>query len=285
MTMNEATMTRKTPLRKHFTYLIPALASLLAWGGTTADCALAVSMGNMKADSILVLGNSITLHGPYIGWSTEGDWGMAASEKSKDYVHLLAGKISAATGAPLTVAHPNPLPGRWYPSNPLPNWQGNILNIADLFERNYNTWDNARIKKQIDAKPDIVVLQLGENMEGGTMDQFATALDSLLTALKESSNPNIFITSHIIGSDPAVDAIKRHACAKDPSHRVFVDLNGRVNLSGEAGHPNDAGMVTIADTIYGSMQAHAVPEPGTLSMAFAAAVLLAGWSIRRKGPQ
>jgi hypothetical protein len=64
---------------------------------------------------------------------------------------------------------------------------------------------------------------------------------------------------------------------------VFVDLNGRANLSGEAGHPNDAGMATIADTIYGSMQAHAVPEPGTLSMVVAAAALVVGWSLRRRG--
>jgi hypothetical protein len=240
-----------------------------------------IRLGNMEANSILVLGNSITLHGPYIGWSTEGDWGMAASEKSKDYAHQLVGSLNAATGGSLALAHPNPLPSRWYPSDPLPNWQGNVLNIADLFERNYNTWDNARIQNQLTAKPDLVVLQFGENMTGGTMAQFATALDSLLTGLKNSSNPHIFITSHIIGSNPDVDAIKRQACAVDPSHRMFVDLNGLVNLSGEAGHPNDAGMKTIADALFNAMVVQSVPEPSSIVLLVIAGFSCGGLTWRR----
>jgi hypothetical protein len=235
----------------------------------------------MEANSILFLGNSITLHGPYIGWSTEGDWGMAASEKSKDYVHQLTTRLNAATGGSLAVAHPNPLPNRWYPSDPLPDWDGNVLNIADLFERNFNTWNNARIQNQLDAKPDIVVLQFGENMGGGTPGQFATALNNLLTGLKASSNPHIFITSHIIGSDPATDVIKRQACAADPSHRMFVDLNGRVNLSGEAGHPNDAGMKTISDALFDAMVVQSVPEPSSIALLIIAGLFGGGLAWRR----
>jgi hypothetical protein len=237
---------------------------LLACIVAATSAAQAVEWGNMKAGKILFLGNSITLHGPYIGWSDAGDWGMAASEKSKDYVHLLATRIGSVTGVPLAVACPDPLPGRWYYGDPLPGYVGNILNIADIFERNYDTWDNARIQNQLDAKPDIVVLQFGENMSGGTTEQFATALDSLLTGLKNSSNPNIFITSFILKSNPTIDAIKREACAEDPSHRVFVDLTGLVDTSGAAGHPGDAGMLTIANTLYDAMAVHSVPEPGTL---------------------
>ena len=67
----------------------------------------------------MTLGNSITLHGPLesIGWT--GNWGMAASEESKDYVHLLTKQIAeAAQGSPETM----------------------VQNIAD-FERNYAAYD------------------------------------------------------------------------------------------------------------------------------------------------
>ena len=71
---------------------IAAVAAALLLHGRVA-LAADIRLGHMEASSILFLGNSITLHGPYIGWSTEGDWGMAASEKSKDYVHLLTTQV------------------------------------------------------------------------------------------------------------------------------------------------------------------------------------------------
>ena len=62
---------------------------------TTADSALPsaddqdVMFHTIKANKVLFLGNSITLHGPApaIGWL--GNWGMAASTKDNDYVHLV----------------------------------------------------------------------------------------------------------------------------------------------------------------------------------------------------
>ena len=49
-----------------------------------------------KGPRVLFVGNSITLHGPrpQIGWTN--NWGMAASARDKDYVHLLQKRIAAA---------------------------------------------------------------------------------------------------------------------------------------------------------------------------------------------
>ena len=91
--------------------------------------------------------------------------------------------------------------------------------MADLFERNFNTWDNARIQNQLNLKVDIVVVQLGENLANGTNDQFRTAFDVMLTGIKSSSNPHIFVTSQIIGGGNAtVDNIKSQICDEDPTH-------------------------------------------------------------------
>jgi hypothetical protein len=75
-----------------------------------------------------------------------------------------------------------------------------------------------------------------------------------MTGLKKSSNPCIFVTSFILGSNPAIDKIKRQVCDEDPGRRVFVDLTARVDASGAAGHPGDAGMKTIADTLWKALQ-------------------------------
>jgi hypothetical protein len=240
------------------------------------NAASAAQWGNMKADSILFLGNSICIHGPLAGWSPVGGWGLAASEPSKDYVHLFTTKINGVTGGSIAL-NPQPLnTPAWKYGDPLPNITGNIVNVADIFERSFSTWDNARIQNQLNAKPDIVVLQVGENLANGTPEQFAVAMDTLLAGIKSASNPHIFITSYILGSNPAIDAIKRAACAEDPSHRTFVNLVGKVDL-GIADHPNDAGMATIADTLFAS-----VPEPTTTTLLFSGLIGLLVYAWRKR---
>ena len=45
------------------------------------------------------LGHSYLRHGPFEGWQTDGFWGMAASEPSKDYFHRLQAKMKEEFGA------------------------------------------------------------------------------------------------------------------------------------------------------------------------------------------
>lgn len=236
--------------------ILATCACLLATGQfARADDA---TLGTMKAERILFLGNSISIVGP------PNYWGASASTAAKDYAHLLTQLINDAAQGSLAITRPNPAFGRWYYGNPGPDWDGNILNIADIFERNYDTWDSVRIQKQLALKPDIVVLQFGENIPMASFDaaKFENALRTLLTDLKKSSDPQIFMPSYILGLNPIVDTIKRALCAEDPAHRVFVDLSkvGPDATRGAYAHPNDEGMAIIADTIFKTMVTHSVPK-------------------------
>ncbi len=211
------------------------------------------AMGSLKADRILFLGNSLTLHGPLpeIRWT--GNWGMAASARDKDYVHLLTAAINARTGGKLIVGPP-PVDGKKNAEN--------VLNIAGIFEQGYATYQASKIQKQLDWKADIVVLQFGENVpaKGFDSDKFHKGLKALLNDLKKSSNPHIFVTSNILWANPGLDDIKRKVCAEDPDRRSFVDISAyrlNIKVNGPVGHPSDAGMKVIADTVFAAMSRRA----------------------------
>ena len=62
-----------------------------------------------KTDRIVFLGNSITLHGPAETVQWAGNWGMAASEQDKDYVHIMANSWTRGDGAES--------PRSWWPTS------------------------------------------------------------------------------------------------------------------------------------------------------------------------
>lgn len=222
--------------------------------------------GSLRADRILFLGNSLTLHGPKaeIGWS--GNWGMAASAQDKDYVHLLSAAIGARTHSRLVLE-----------ATPVDETKAaeNVLNIANILEREYTAYEAARIRKQLDWKANIVVLQCGENVpsKGFDAEAFHKALQALLNDLRESSNPEIFVTGNILWGNPALDEIKRKVCAEDQVHRTFVDISdyqSNIPVNGPVGHPSDAGMKLIAETLFAAISKKA--DTVELSEAHLAAV-------------
>ena len=226
-------------------------------------------LGTMKADRILFLGNSITLHGVHEPYGWMHLCGMAASVPEKDYVHLLVAGIDARTGGHLRISPTDP--PKVGPDGATATGCANVLNIADILERQYATYTNVRLQRQLDASPDIVVLQFGENMAREAFDPeaFRSALRMLVAGLNNSSDPHIFVTSQLLGSGGVIDEIKRQVCAEDPSHRVYVDLSAfgqdPTNFAGSepyytgviVGHPGDKGMALIADALLKAMAAHA----------------------------
>ncbi len=252
---------RHTPL--HIAVICGCALTCTCHGQETA------TPGGMKVNRILFLGNSVTLHGVHKPYGWLNYCGMAASVPEKDYVHQLAARLDAVTGghpriSPVETTEPGP-DGAEIKEPP------NVLNVADILERQYATYTNERLQRQLDWKPDVVVMQFGENTprEGFDPAAFKAALQRLMDGLRDSSNPRMFVASQVLGRGGALDDVKREVCAEDPSHRVFVDLSdfGKdpTNLASAepyytgviVGHPGDKGMAWIADALYQAMIAHA----------------------------
>jgi hypothetical protein len=234
-------------------------ATMVICGCLLSSACQAATFHGMKADRILFLGNSITLHGVHQPYGWLNYCGMAASVPEKDYVHQLVARIDAVTGEHLRISPTED-------AEP-----ANILNVADILERQYATYTNDRLRKQIDRKPDLVILQFGENTprEGFDAAAFKTAVQTLMDGLRDSSSPQMFVVSQILGAGGALDDAKREVCAEGPSHRAFVDLSdfGKdpTNLARSepyytgiiTGHPGDQGMARIAEAVFNAMVAHA----------------------------
>jgi len=222
--------------------MMPRLALFLTLGVWCAGEGQAAP--KIQVDRILFLGNSITRHGPApkIGWT--GDWGMAATALEKDFVHLVTAGL----------ADRKP--------------EIRLKNIAD-FERNLATYDvEAQLKAELDFKPTLVILAIGENVAALQTDEakalFKTSLQKLLGALKAAGKPSILVRS-CFWEDKTKDAILREACAA--AGGTFVDIAAlgkdesnyaraerKIEHAGVAAHPGDKGMKAIADAILAALK-------------------------------
>ncbi len=211
-------------------------------------------VGKQRVGKILFLGNSITLHGPApkIGWT--GNWGMAASTREKDYVHLLLDRIAKAAGGKPAVM---------------------VKNIAD-FERRQNDFNLSEgLKDELAFEADLIVIAIGENASSPKTDEakakYGEAFANLLAELKKHGQPTLIVRS-CFWADSAKDQIMKRAC--EDAGGVFVDngkLGGdesnyarserKIEHAGVAGHPGDKGMQAIADALWSAIQKHAGLSP------------------------
>ncbi len=193
---------------------------------------------------VLFLGNSITRHPPKedIGWMP--NWGMAATTREQDYVHVLLRRMTAAAGGTPPVAR--------------------IENIVD-FEQEYALRDfTARFAELAAFRPDTVILAIGENVAALATEQdqarFRDAVTALLAHVMKNTSPKLYVRS-CFWPDPAKDAVLRQACAD--AGGTFVDISRigadeknyarserRFAHDGVAAHPGDAGMAAIADALW-----------------------------------
>ena len=197
-----------------------------------------------KGKRVLFVGNSITRHGIKhdIGW--HNDWGMAASDLEKDYVHLVAKEISQKDSkAAFCICQ-------------AAEWECNCYDGEKTFE----FFQEAR-----NFKADIIVIRLVENcpMDNYNSELFMEEYGKFVAYLNGSGNAEVIITTgfwkHIADST-----------IRDYAHKneyPLVELNdlgeddkmkaiGLFEHEGVANHPGDLGMEKIAERIFNVLKSY-----------------------------
>lgn len=195
-------------------------------------------LGNEKAKTrILVVGNSITRHGPLaeIGWNN--DWGMAASAPEKDYVHCLYTKLKE-------------------------NGQDVYMRIRQCAFWEVNFLKDDILSYYMEERAfhaDIVVFRLGENVPEKDKPYFKDALGKFITHICPKGKvvfTTCFWKNEII--DEAIEDVAKargEICldgflSKDESNMSL----GKFEHAGVAGHPSDKGMEAIAELIFNALK-------------------------------
>ncbi len=190
---------------------------------------------------ILFLGNSITLHGPKeeIGWA--GEWGMAASTRERDYVHLLMATFSQKDTDTA------------YCTCQVANWERDYKNGPD----HYAVFADARA-----FGADIIIARFVENCPSAAFDRdtFKTAYEGLIDYVNRTGKAKVIYTSSF-WRHPGDGIIEQIAAEHNSPFVSLGDLGQRNDMmaigkfwhSGVAVHPGDLGMEQIANRIWNAI--------------------------------
>lgn len=189
---------------------------------------------------VLFVGNSITRHGPKkeIGWN--GDWGMAASCKEKDYVHQVVEMIRDKYG---DISYCIAQAAKWEKEY----WKG-----IEAYKEEYKS---AQV-----FKADLVIIRIGENISHKKNEEIDCKkyFDEMIRFFIEG-NPNVkvIVTDCFWRYDKLDKMIKEIAAERGYCYCRINDLEknpttmalGEYEHEGVAVHPSDFGMQCIAERI------------------------------------
>jgi hypothetical protein len=191
-----------------------------------------------KGLRVLVVGNSITLHEakPEIGWYNS--FGMAASAKERDYVHLLMGKIAAAyPDAAFCIAQ-------------VAQWEQQYANGSAVLPQ----YAAAR-----DFGADVIIMRCIENCHNRTLDPMVLKREysKLVDFLKSNPAAKVILTTgfwkhygdgviRAIGEERGYPVVE----LGDLGELDEMKAIGLFEHKGVANHPGDKGMQVIADRIW-----------------------------------
>jgi hypothetical protein len=204
-----------------------------------------IFISNLKVEAqdyplkVVVLGNSMVNHEPKasIGWNA--NWGMAASAREKDFVHLLEKELK----------------------NTSPKIELLSSNISE-FERRYWDYDlnNKGINEVRDFLPDIIVFRIGENIDDKQLnvDDFHKYLQAMVKYIANGRSVKVLLTNCFWTSYYKDSAFLLFA---QKYNYGYIDLTGlfddKTNTAqglfsdvGVAAHPSDKGMQAIKDRIW-----------------------------------
>ena len=192
---------------------------------------------NAGKTRVLFVGNSITRHEPKpeIGWVN--DWGMAASKRENDYVHVVLKFLSNRFGKiDYCVVNSG-------------EWETEYYNDALLYH-----WEKAR-----DFNADIVVVRLGENIWNAKeyFAQFSLSTHfERMVKFFTPLNAKIVVTG-LFWPNTEIDLAIKNTAKKLGATLVALDdlcieenmAIGQFAHGGVCMHPNDNGMRKIAERI------------------------------------
>jgi lysophospholipase L1-like esterase len=171
-----------------------------------------------------------------MGWF--GDWGMAATERDSDYVHILTRELRAV--APGVVVQ--------------------FQNIAD-FERGYWNYDLSKLDSLKQLKPELIILRLGENVDAKTIKEheFEKYYAGLVSYLTSGNTKARVIHGSSFWKKTTIAQVIQHVSQNRGDTMVdlskLADIPANMALDkfknkGVAMHPSDKGMRAIADTLW-----------------------------------
>ncbi len=186
-----------------------------------------------RVEKILILGNSITIHkaDPKIGW--RGNWGMAASKKSKDYVHLFIESLKKKKDG----------------------IQFKFVNVS-AFEERFWDFDLNQLDTLKQFGADLILIRLGENVSEyeATTRGYSKYLKELIQFLKKDNETFILCTDSFWPKNQVNSQIRsfvaHHKYPLVELHQLFGDSTNTAIFEFEnanvAIHPSDRGMEHIA---------------------------------------
>lgn len=195
-----------------------------------------------KGHRIMFVGNSITLHAPKpdIGWPH--CWGMAASAKEKDYVHLTMERVRSIDPDPAFC-----ICQVW-------EWERNFTHGQDY----YGNYAHARA-----FEADVIILRMIENCPKQDYERelFLEQYDGLFQYLNSTGKAKAIVTTGF-WKHPADEAIRAWARQHNVplcdlgelGEQVGMKAIGQFAHSGVANHPSDAGMQAISDAIWAHLR-------------------------------